>query len=97
MNAIPKPRPDPGEPALSPPNLEQTPTAGPATLTDAISIAPDAPPPHLLWATLESAYTAPAPPVQEEEERLPPHVALPMAIGLSLVLWAIIITPVLMR
>jgi hypothetical protein len=60
--------------------------------------APETPPPHLLWATLESAYapTEQSPPASQEP-RLVPYLALPIAIGLSLVLWVVIVELVLMR
>lgn len=105
MNAMPQPRPDQSAaaiPSICPP--ESLLPAGPVglppqvSLSDAISTAPDAPPPHLLWATLESAYATPDhSPIAPEEARLPPHLALPLAVGLSLVLWVIIVELVMMR
>lgn len=57
-----------------------------------------APPPHLLWETLETTYGAPAgTPACRDEERLARYIALPLALGLSLVLWVIIVELVLMR
>ncbi len=94
MNAMPQPRPDHSEHAASAP----LPAESTASLADAISTGPDAPPPHLLWATLESAYATPEQnPAVPDEERLPLYIALPMAVGLSLVLWVIIVELVLMR
>jgi hypothetical protein len=98
MSALPKPRPQQSEPAA--------PASGGAdslasSLSDALaqasSTAPGAPPPHLLWATLESAYSEQSATTMPEEERLPPHIALPLAVGLSLILWGVIVGLVLIR
>jgi hypothetical protein len=97
MSALPKPDPERSAPAV-PPAGDADRLA--ASLRDAVAhadAAPGAPPPHVLWATLESAYTEqPAAPMREEE-RLPPYLALPLAVGLSLILWAIIVAVVLVR
>lgn len=83
MNPAPQPSPGPAEP-LTPAHYR----------ADAAS---DAPPPHVLWATLESAYAPPERALVPHEERLAPYLALPMAVGLSLVLWIIIAELVLTR
>ncbi len=97
MTVMPQPRLDHSEPAV--PSLrpaETIPSPSPASLADAISKASGAPP-HLLWATLESAYAQPDSSPAADEERLAPYIALPMALGLSLVLWVVIVELVLMR
>ena len=95
MNAMPQPRPDRSEQAAPPASPAES---NAVSLASATTTGPDAPPPHLLWATLESAYAPPEQsPLPPQEERLPLHIALPMAVGLSLVLWVIIVELVLMR
>ncbi len=96
MSALPKPSPDQSEPS-APASGDSLAAALTDALADAGSTAPGAPPPHLLWATLESAYSEQSATTMPEEERLPPHIALPLAVGLSLILWAIIIELVLRR
>ncbi len=83
MTAMPQPASDDSEPSSN------------AAASDP---APGTPPPHLLWATLESAYAEPEQnPRAPREERLGAYFALPIAVGLSLVLWVIIVELVLMR
>ncbi|MDE2302582.1 MAG: hypothetical protein KGK11_08495 [Sphingomonadales bacterium] len=55
-----------------------------------------APAPHLLWATLEAAYPGEdaAPP---GEQRLASYIAVPLTVGLSLLLWGVILAVVLLR
>jgi hypothetical protein len=96
MSALPKPSPDRSEPA-APASGDSIASSLKDALADARSTAPDAPPPHLLWATLESAYSEQSAATMPEEERLPPHIALPLAVGMSLILWAVIVGLVVMR
>jgi hypothetical protein len=94
MSALPQPNPQRSEPA-APDSLGAPPLTD--ALADTSGTAPSAPPPHLLWATLESAYNEQSAATMPEEERLPPYIALPLAVGLSLILWGVILGLVLIR
>ncbi len=75
-------------------------SVSPVSLADANSAGGGAAPPHLLWKTLESAYAAPSPPeipLDPAEPRLAGYIALPIVLGLSLVLWVAVVELVLMR
>lgn len=104
MEAMPHTNPDPSAgtlPVIDPSDSMSLPM--PLSLTRATESDSAAPPPHLLWASLESAYAAlddfpptVGEPVQDEQ-RFARCVALPLALGLSLMLWVIIIELVIMR
>jgi len=94
MNPLPQPQPhpDPGAPVPHPAG----PAAIPAGLADGQRSAPP-PPPHRLWEELESAYAAPAATPSIVDDRLGLYKALPLALGVSLALWAGIIELVVRR
>lgn len=84
--------------AAPPPGADGLCLPGSVVLADATDTAPGAPPPHLLWATLATAYAPPEPgPATDGDDRLAPYIALPIAVGLSLVLWVVIVELVLTR
>ena len=72
-----KPRPTP---KILPPPEAGTRTEGQAAV----------PEPHRIWQSLEAAYPADDAPA-EDEHRLAGYIAVPLTIGLSLLLWGIIL------
>jgi len=66
--------------------------------------APNVAPPHLLWVSLESAFATPEKDSQfsrertaDDDQRLPPYIAFPIAMGVSLAMWVGIVELVLRR
>lgn len=105
MEAMPQPTIDHGAALARAPDVaDGIAPAKPVSLADANSAGIGKAPPHLLWDTLESAFSGPeisapalyGPPVPKDE-RLAGYIALPIALGLSLVLWVVIVELVLMR
>ena len=99
MKAMPQPDPDTSAPDAAIVSDDRTSRNGTPVAE------PETPPPHRLWATLESAYAAAeqgdavdrGKSPDADDERLALTLALPLAIGLSLVLWVVIVELVLMR
>ena len=93
MTPLPQPSPGQLEPTAPSPGSSPVSIAEPVT-----SATPQAPPPHLLWETLETAFGPPEEtPPWPSDERLSLNIALPVAVVVSLVLWVIIVELVLRR
>ncbi len=104
MEALPQPDVDRAAVAPARNIAERITPAQSVSLADANSAGMRTAPPHLLWKTLESAFSGPeispsalyGPPIPQDR-RLAGYIALPIALGLSLVLWVVIVELVLTR